>query len=133
MFYLTLKFLFFFLLIALFLSFFGIPSLLRYLEKRYIFFDEKVDFDLNKPPAILVYHLPWNEKRNGNYAEIIQTCINKSEEYKKSIACVNENLPDKNEIIHNNQMSHFNRDPLNKTEGRNLNYCGSSLSSYNEV
>ena len=100
MFYQILKIIFFICLITLFLSFFGIPSLSRYLEKRYVFSDDKVDFDLTKPPAIVVYHSPVNETTDGN-SGIIENCINNTgDDYKKSILCVNENLPDKNDIIY---------------------------------
>ena len=98
MLYQILKVLFLLCLITLFLSFFGLPSLSRYLERRYVFSDDKVYFDLNRPPAIIVYHVPLNETANGN-AGVIEKCINKNEDYEKSIKCVNENLPDRNEII----------------------------------
>ena len=103
MIYQILKIIFFICLITLFLSFFGIPSLSRYLEKRYVFSDDKVDFDLNKPPAIVVYHTPINETTNGN-SIITENCINNTgDDYEKSILCVNENLLDQNEIIINKQ------------------------------
>ena len=109
MLYQILKVLFLLCLITLFLSFFGLPSLSRYLERRYVFSDDKVYFDLNRPPAIIVYHLPLNETANGN-AVIIEKCINKDDDYQKSIKCVNENLPDKNEI--------FLQDQSTDTKGR---------------
>ena len=99
MLYQILKVLFLLCLITLFLSFFGLPSLSRYLERRYVFADDKVYFDLNRPPAIIVYHLPLNEKANGGNDGIIEKCIDKDDDYQKSIKCVNENLPDRNEII----------------------------------
>ena len=98
MLYRILKVLFLLCLITLFLSFFGLPSLSRYLERRYVFADDKVYFDLNRPPTIIVYHVPLNEKANGN-AGVIEKCIDKDDDYQKSIKCVNENLPDRNEII----------------------------------
>ena len=101
--YQILKIIFILCLITLFLSFFGLPSLSRYLEKRYVFADDKVDFDLTKPPAVNVYHLPFNETSNGN-EQIIEKCINKTgDDYQKSIICVNENLFDKSDIILQNQ------------------------------
>ena len=98
MLYKFLKVLFLLCLITLFLSFFGLPSLSRYLERRYVFSDDKVYFDLNRPPTIIVYHVPLNETANGN-AGVIEKCINKDDDYQESIKCVNENLPDKNEIF----------------------------------
>ena len=108
MFHYILKIVFLICLITLFLSFFGIPSLSRYLEKRYVFSDNKVDFDLTKPPAIIVYHSPINETSEGNRI-IIDNCINRTgDDYKKSILCVNKNLADKNEIIINKQSKDTN-------------------------
>ena len=73
------------------------------MERRYVFSDDKVDFDLTKPPAIIVYHLPFNETFNGN-DKIIEKCINKTgDDYQKSIVCVNESLLDKSGIILQNQ------------------------------
>lgn len=98
MLYQMLKVLFLLCLITLFLLLFGLPSLSRYLERRYVFSDDKVYFDLNRPPTIIVYHVPLNETANGN-AGVIEKCINKDDDYQESIKCVNENLPDKNEIF----------------------------------
>ena len=101
--YQILKIIFILCLITLFLSFFGLPSLSRYLEKRYVFSDDKVDFDLTNPPSIIVYHLPFNETSNGN-KQIIEKCINKTgDDYQRSIFCVNENLLDKSDMILQNQ------------------------------
>ena len=90
---LTFKILFISILLILLVNFFGLPSLERYLEKSTVFVDEKVDYDFNNPPSILV------SRGNKKSAELIEQCLSLNESYEASVQCINQELPTNEQII----------------------------------
>ena len=87
---LLVKILFISFLFTIYLVFFGLPSLETYLEKRMVFSEQKVDFDQNRPPAIMVSHIPMGE--SNNY-KTVEDCFAKSNDsYDDSVICINKKL-----------------------------------------
>ena len=86
-------------LLSLFTYYFGLQSFILYSEHRVMFTDEIVDFRQDKPPAIIIAHVPPFKPKNS---DIIGSCIkeNKHEEkgYAQAVKCINKNLKNKTEI-----------------------------------
>ena len=84
------KILFISLLFTIYMVLFGLPSLETYLEKRMVFSEQKVDFDPNRPPAIMVSHIPLGE--SNNY-KAVEDCFAKyNDSYDDSVICINKKL-----------------------------------------
>ena len=90
---LTFKILFISILLILLVNFFGLPSLERYLEKSTVFVDEKVDYDFNNPPSILV------SRGNKKSAKIMENCLNLNDSYEAAVQCIDNKLPKKEQVI----------------------------------
>ena len=67
-----------FLLIFL-VNFFGIPSLERYLEKSTVFVNERVDYDFNNPPPIMI------TRGNMKSVEAIEQCLKLNDTYEAAV------------------------------------------------
>ena len=87
------KFLFISILLIFLVNFFGLPSLERYLEKSTVFVDEKVDYDFDNPPSLLV------SRGNKKSAELIEQCLSLNESYEAAVQCIDDKLPTKEQII----------------------------------
>ena len=78
---------------------FGKPSYEMYNSRRIVASEEKVEFNKDKPPAIVVAHIPPN-----NY-EKIETC---KETYNtslsKAVDCINNNLSILTDILQTSRL-----------------------------
>ena len=81
-----------FLLIFL-VNFFGIPSLERYLEKSTVFVNERVDYDFNNPPPIMI------TRGNMKSVEAIEQCLNLNDTYEAAVQCIDNKVPTKDQMI----------------------------------
>ena len=87
-------------LLSLFIYYFGLQSFSMYSEKRMMFTDEMIEFRQDKPPAILIAHVPVEP---GNY-DVIGSCLEDSKnygekEYGETVKCIDKNLTNKTIIF----------------------------------
>ena len=95
-----LKIIYVFTLLSLFIYYFGLKSFIMYSEHRMMFTDEMIEFRQNKPPAILIAHVPVQPSNN----DIIGSCLKDSKnqgqkEYEETVKCIDKNLTDKSVIF----------------------------------
>lgn len=91
--FLVLKFVFISILLFFLVNFFGLPSLDRYLEKSTVFVNERIDYDFNNPPSILI------SRGDKKAKKVIEGCLNLNHGYEASVQCVDNKLPTKEQII----------------------------------
>ena len=91
--FLVLKFVFISILLIFLVNFFGIPSLNRYLEKSTVFVSERIDYDFNNPPSILI------SRGDKKAKKIMEGCLNLNHGYEASVQCVDNKLPTKEQMI----------------------------------
>ena len=87
---------------------FGSPSYEMYMSKRIVFSDEKVDFDLKRPPAIVIAHIPLYPPYNQHKVDECKTTYNTS--YDRTVECFDKKLSNLTDILqsergHENQMT----------------------------
>ena len=84
------------------------------------FMNLKVDFDMDHPPAIMVYHSATAENRSGN-EDIIEHCINTTvHDYQASIDCINKDLADREDIVLSKDQAPSISQPLEDDNGEDL-------------
>ena len=87
------KFIFISILFVSLVTFFGRPSIQRYLEKGTVFVDEKVDYDFDNLPSILV------SRGNKEYGQLIEHCLNSTDDYEGTVLCIDKKLLTNEQII----------------------------------
>ena len=80
----------------------------------------KVDFDMDHPPAIMVYHSATTENASGN-EDIIEHCMNTTGyDYQASIDCINKDLADREDIVLSKDQAPSISQPLEDDNGEAL-------------
>ena len=87
------KFIFISFLLIFLVNFFGIPSLERYLEKSTVFVNERVDYDFNNPPPIMI------TRGNMKSVEAIEQCLKLNDTYEAAVQCIDNKVPTKDQMI----------------------------------
>ena len=87
------KFIFISILFISLVTFFGRPSVKRYLEKGTVFVDEKVDHDTDSLPSILV------SRGTTESGPLLENCLNSTDDYESAVICIDNKLLTNEQII----------------------------------
>ena len=81
---------------------FGKPSYEMYNSRRIVASEEKVEFNKDKPPAIVVAHIPLDPPHNYEKIETCKETYNTS--LSKAVDCINNNLSTLTDILQTSRL-----------------------------